>query len=414
MEADPSDRITVVIFGKRKDNLNVDRLFSNKEVPEYEEKELSVYNFLGDEDLDKIEREIKPNVYVTFGKWERFSCLNVAPYNIRRKWLNFKWDEDLALVGRKAFNLYCKNCFDPPADYPLISAITGAYRTGGKIFRVLESLREQSYKNWEWIIYDDSDDNGETFSLLESVRSLDHRVKIFKSDLRSGRIGQVKRNGFALASGDYLCEIDHDDKVTADCFKWLVQTFEKYPDVGMAYTDCTEFIEATGECVNYGDDYAFGYGSYRKEFHNGREFLVTNYPNLNQYTIRHIVGVANHVRCWRSSTYHAIGGHNPQLHVADDYELIVRTFLKSRIAHIPKLGYIQYVNNDASNTTDKRRPEIQRLVRMVSGYYDKQIHERLLELGLPDDLWIENEGRSQLYDRPTPPSDKHACIIADV
>jgi hypothetical protein len=100
--------------------------------------------------------------------------------------------------------------------------------------------------------------------------------------------------------------------------------------------------------------------------------------------------------------------------VADDYELIVRTFLKSRIAHIPKLGYIQYVNNDASNTTDKRRPEIQRLVRMVSGYYDKQIHERLLELGLPDDLWIENEGRSQLYDRPTPPSDKHACIIADV
>ena len=407
-EYNPSDRVCVVVFGSP-----IESLRSTPEDIPYEELFFTVKNYIDDSDLDKIERDISPNVYITFGDYTKFKKLNSAPFNIRKKWMNFKDGEDLTLVGQAVFERFRINCFEPPSEYPLISAVTCAYKSGSKIFRLLDSLQEQSYQNWEWIIYDDSDDNYETFDSLVNLSKLDSRVKVFKGHKNSGRIGQVKKRAFSLASGDYLCEIDHDDELTKDCLLWLVNTFIKYPDVGMAYTDCAEYIEATGECVNYGDDFAFGFGSYRTEVYKNRKYLVTNYPRINQHTIRHIVGVANHVRCWRASTYRNLGGHNEKLHVADDYELILRTFLNSRIAHIPKFGYIQYLNSDSSNTTDRRRPEIQRLVRMIQEYYDKQIHDRLISLGLPDDLWNPKTQSSERY-RKVADSFAHGCIISDV
>lgn len=407
-EYNPSDRICVVVFG-----LEIENLRSTPEDVPYEEVSFTVKNYTDDSDLDKIERDISPNVYITFGDYTKFKKLSSAPFKIRKKWMNFKNGEDLALVGQAVFERFRINCFEPPSQYPLISAVTCAYKSGSKIFRLLDSLQEQSYQNWEWVIYDDSDDNYETFDSLVNLSKLDSRVKVFKGHKNSGRIGQVKKRAFSLASGDYLCEIDHDDELTKDCLLWLVNTFSKYPDVGMAYTDCAEYIESTGECVDYGNDFAFGFGSYRTEVYKNRKYLVTNYPRINQHTIRHIVGVANHVRCWRASTYHNLGGHNENLHVADDYELILRTFLHSRIAHIPKFGYIQYLNSDNSNTTDRRRPEIQRLVRMIQEHYDKQIHDRLISLGLPDDLWNPKTQSSERY-RTVPNSSSHGCIISDV
>lgn len=407
MQYHPSDRICAVSFGKK-----IPELITHPDAPQWLENKITVFNFDTDENLRAIEKAYKPNAYITFGDWRKYGFLAAAPFNIRKKWINISKDIPLNHLGARVMDLYRRMCFSPNKTKPLISVITPTYKSKDKILRPLGSLLEQSYKNWEWILYDDSDDDDETYKLLCKIAETDHRIKVFKSDQRSGRIGEVKRNAFMLASGDYLCELDHDDILTADCLSWIAASFDKYPEVGMCYTDCTEFIEATGECVNYGE-YAFGYGGYRTESYKGRDYLTMNYPRLNQKTIRHIVGVPNHVRCWRSSLYHEIGGHNSNLHVADDYDLIVRTFLKSRICHIPKLGYIQYCNSDQSNTTDLRRPEIQRIVEMVRKNYDEQIHLRLLELGLPDNVWDDNLKQGDPH-KEIPLCDKHGCVIADI
>jgi hypothetical protein len=102
---------------------------------------------------------------------------------------------------------------------------------------------------------------------------------------------------------------------------------------------------------------------------------VTNYPPINATTLSHIVGVPNHFRAWRRAAYHAAGGHSPGLFVADDYELILRTFLATRFCHIQKLGYIQHETTGV-NSQDSRRPEIQRLVRWIWGAYRAQVVER--------------------------------------
>ena len=407
MVYEPSDRICAVSFGKILPDLK-----SCTQSPEWQEDQITVFNFELDNNLDAIEKTYKPNAYLTFGDWRKHINLSEAPFEIRKKWLSFSEDETLEEVGVKVYNFYKNFCFHPNKKHPLVSVITPTYKPSDKIFRPLNSLLEQNYKNWEWILYDDSDDDGKTFDFLSKIASTDHRIKVYKSDRRSGRIGQVKKNAFSLGSGDYLCELDHDDSLTENCLSWIVASFDKYQEAGMCYTDCAEYIELTGECTNYGA-YAYGYGKYRDEVYKGIKYSVMDYPRLNQKTIRHIVGVPNHVRCWRSSTYHAIGGHNPNLHVADDYELIVKTFLHSRVCHIPKLGYIQYANSDHSNTTDRRRPEIQRLVEMIKSNYDQQIHDRLIELGLPDDVWNEHFKFGDPH-LEVPMCDKHACIISEV
>jgi hypothetical protein len=115
----------------------------------------------------------------------------------------------------------------------------------------------------------------------------------------------------------------------------------------------------------------------------------------NSVTIRHIVSAPNHLRAWRRSVYDALGGHSPLFHVADDYELCVRTFLHTRMVRIESVGYIQYYNA-TGNTQRVRNKDIQRLVRAVKESYDRRIHERFLDLGVEDFAWNEGRGSADL------------------
>jgi hypothetical protein len=103
--------------------------------------------------------------------------------------------------------------------------------------------------------------------------------------------------------------------------------------------------------------------------------------------MRHIVGVPNHVRAWRREEYERIGGHAPEIHVADDYEILVRTFLHTRMVHVKRFGYLQYLQRDGGNTQRRRNKEIQRLVRVFHQRYEAEIHERFVALGVDDFIW---------------------------
>ena len=116
--------------------------------------------------------------------------------------------------------------------------------------------------------------------------------------------------------------------------------------------------------------------------------MVTNAPDINAKTIRHIVSVPNHIRAWTRDAYYASGGHNADVHVCDDYELVLRTFLTTRMVHIQRFGYILYFNNASSgNTQWQRNTEIQRLVKYFRARYNDAIHERFVDLGVDDYIW---------------------------
>jgi glycosyltransferase involved in cell wall biosynthesis len=343
-----------------------------------------------DENLERALVEHHPQVIVTFGDVRSYKRLWNAPIEIRKRWLNFDKPIDPLKLGSSILSCYAINATGRIfGELPLMSIITPTYRTGRKIFRPFNSLMQQTYKNWEWVIFDDSMDDDKTYNEMCHLAKQDHRISVYKAHRHCGVIGELKRRAAMLSKGDYIVELDHDDELTHECLDYVIEAFKQFNDAGFAYGDCAEIYD-DGRNRTYGR-WAFDYGSYRKEIYDGRELFVTNYPNINSKTIRHIVGVPNHVRAWRKDDYFVIGGHGSDVHVADDYELLLRTFLYTPMIKIPKLTYIQYHNrNGGGNTQMSRNAEIQRLVRQFSHHYNKEIHDRFMELGVDDFIWAEN------------------------
>ena len=347
---------------------------------------MNVLSIENDRRIDKVLSEFNPDAIVTLGTdYNKFHKLSLKSLDIRRRWIHF--DEVNPTLGGSSY--YCASMYMLGTDEnePLISFFTPIYNTGDKLYRTYESVKNQTYTNWEWVLVNDSSDCGRTLKVAEDIAKSDSRIKVYDFREKSkGIVGESKYRAAALSKGKYLMELDHDDYLTEDAGKLMVKAFKDYPDCKFVYSDAAEIYE-NHSCIKYGDGFAFGYGTYRTEEYNGRSYDVANTCNINPLTIRHIVGVPNHFRAWDREFYHKIGGHNRRLTIADDYEILIRTFLNTRMVRIPKLLYLQYYHD--SNTQNATRADIQRRVRSIRDFYNEKIKNRFQELGLED--WAYNE-----------------------
>lgn len=330
----------------------------------------------------------KPDAVLTIGQEDSFENLWNAPLEFRKMWINLEELDENA--GEKIYEAAMFNMMENTKRY-LVSFFTPIYNTKYKLYKTYESLRNQTYSNWEWVLVNDSTDGGLTLKIAEQIAKTDPRVKVYDFREKSGGlIGEVKYRAACMAKGEILAELDHDDYLTPDCAEYLMRAADKHKDVGFFYSDCVESREDHSAII-YGEGFGCGYGAYKKEEALGRIYDVSIAPNINPKTIRHIVGIPNHIRAWRRDVYFLAGGHCRNLTIADDYELIIRTFLVTKMMRIPKLLYVQYFYNDGNemNTQDLTRSDIQRRVKTIARIYNTTIKKRFEELGKED--WAFNE-----------------------
>jgi glycosyltransferase involved in cell wall biosynthesis len=383
-------------------------LRSSPTPPETETAELECHCFPNDRDLESLLVRQKPHVLISVGDIKDFPFLLAAPFEIRRRWLHYPDLNDLDKIGSDAFYCYMAVCIDKRSEEPLVSIFTPAYRSGSRFIRALNSVLAQHYTNWEWVVWDDSDDDGATAGMIRQLAGKDQRITLITPQAHSGVIGEVKYNACMASHGDILVEFDHDDEFTPDALIHVVNAWRKYPECGFFYSDFAE-VDARMQPLRYPDGWGYGYGSYRNENYRGTVLTVANAPNINAKTIRGLIAAPNHLRAWRRDIYLSLGGHNRLLHVADDMDLMIRTFLVTRMLRIPKLCYLQYQEGD--NTQRIRNKDIQRHVRWLKWKYDAQIHERFVALGVDDWIWNEQEKYSDLA-TPNPPVEPAASLIA--
>ena len=86
----------------------------------------------------------------------------------------------------------------------------------------------------------------------------------------------------------------------------------------------------------------------------------------------------DHVRAWRTSVYKEMGGHNINLEVCDDHELMIRTYLKTKMHHIPEALYVYRITGD--NTWLERNAKIQTETVNLCHKYAMQLAERDADL----------------------------------
>ena len=239
------------------------------------------------------------------------------------------------------------------------SIITATHLKNAFLDELFDSIKNQTYDNWEWILF--LNGGAKTNQINASIRN-DGRVKIYESTDDNSCVGFNKNKAFHLGTGDVLVEVDHDDILTTDCLFELNKAFED-KSVGFVYSD-DAIYHMKEEPLPFRADCGWTY--YKYDW-NGKPLLAHNSFKPTSRSISYIWYAPDHVRAWRKDVYVAIGGHNPELDICDDHELLIRTYLNTNMYHIPKVLYIYRITGE--NTWLERNAAIQTRTRELFNKY---------------------------------------------
>ncbi len=93
----------------------------------------------------------------------------------------------------------------------LVSIVTPMYNGASLVRQTIDSVRNQTYRNWEMIIVDDcSPDDGLGEAVVREVMDIDPRIQFVPLSVNKGSSG-ARNKGIECASGEYLALLDADD-----------------------------------------------------------------------------------------------------------------------------------------------------------------------------------------------------------
>lgn len=241
------------------------------------------------------------------------------------------------------------------------------------LLELYDTIRSQSYHYWEWVLYLN---NKCVIENIPDIIKNDPKVKIFRTEDVNSNVGAVKKEAFSLGTGDVLVEVDHDDLLTPDCLEELNKAYQD-ESVGFVYSDGA-VLHMQDEFVPYSVDHGWTYRIFNWK---GKELYAMNSFAPSSQSLGYIWYAPDHVRSWRKTTYNEVGGHNPDLSICDDHELCIRTYLHSKMAHIPKVLYIYRISGD--NTWLARSEAIQIKTVELQRQYARALAEKdAVERGL--------------------------------
>lgn len=236
------------------------------------------------------------------------------------------------------------------------SIISPSHKNTPYLQELYESLVAQTYGNWEWILWlNGKFDRKKLSAEIEN----DKRVKIYQCKEKNPNVGFHKNRAFHLGTGDILVELDHDDMLTPDCLGELNKAYQDQ-EIGFVFSDVAIYDD---NFVPYLAEH--GWTNYTYKFRHKDLYVMNSWRPTSQ-SLAFIWYSPDHVRSWRKNVYRQIGGHNVDLSICDDHELMIRTYLNTKMFHIKKPLYIYRVYGD--NTYLERNSQIQ--TKTVDLYYE--------------------------------------------
>lgn len=238
------------------------------------------------------------------------------------------------------------------------------------IQELYESIKAQTYADWEWIIHLNG---GITIKDLPAEISADLKVKIYEDtpcDL-SPNVGYQKNKAFHLGTGDILVEVDHDDILIETCLAELAEAYRD-PEIGFVYSD-DAILADNFTPFNESNGWTWEWFEWK-----GKKLIVHHSFPPSAASISMIFFAPDHVRSWRADVYRQVGGHDVNLSILDDQDLMIRTYMVTRFKYIPKVLYIYRVHGD--NTWIERNEAIQTGTWAMFNMWQQALAERDADL----------------------------------
>lgn len=230
-----------------------------------------------------------------------------------------------------------------------ISVITAHWGgTNPFIEQAYQSLRAQTFSDWEWIVV--TNNGGE----LPGYIRKDERVEAINCT-EEMTVGGYKRLACMNATSDYIAELDADDMLTPDCLEEVVKVFEENDDVCFVYSNSAHFKDQTWENEKYSEYWGW---KWREFEYKGHTLYEMRGFEATPTSMRMIYWAPNHIRAWREKDYWAIGGHDVELNLGDDFDLCCRFYLHGEMRLIDKCLYLYRVHEN--NTCVVRNEDVQK------------------------------------------------------
>ncbi len=132
---------------------------------------------------------------------------------------------------------------------PKVSIIVPVYNVENYLERCINSLRNQTLRDIEIILVDDSSTDS-SLEICNKMAMEDSRIKVIHKV--NGGAGLARNEALRIATGEYIGFLDSDDFVEEDMFKTLYDKAEKYSSdlvmSGVLFVDGNMFSKE-GECI---------------------------------------------------------------------------------------------------------------------------------------------------------------------
>lgn len=184
---------------------------------------------------------------------------------------------------------------------PLISVIMPVYNRENYVAKAIESVLNQTYRNFEFIIIDDGSTDS-SVNIIENYAEQDDRIKLTCNKENKG-IYFSRNLGNSLSKGEFIAVMDSDDICLPARFEKQLEYFVSHPNIDVLGTQSVEIDHNGNRLQN--NKYPLTYGQVRWDLIFGRSLC---HPSL----------------MLRKNCFDKSGIKYAEKQVSQDYDLLVR------------------------------------------------------------------------------------------
>ena len=126
-----------------------------------------------------------------------------------------------------------------PGGSPLVSIITPYYNAGRYFEQTFNSVMNQTFPWFEWIIVDDGSTDEQSVRILEDFSSRDKRIRTFRKE--NGGISTARNLGIRQAGTDIVIPLDADDQIEPTYVETQYWALYYNPDYDWSYSNNVGF-----------------------------------------------------------------------------------------------------------------------------------------------------------------------------
>lgn len=209
------------------------------------------------------------------------------------------------------------------------------------------SVLNQTFGDWEWCIVDDAASTSRYASVLEDLARTDPRIRVLRRESNGGIVA-ASNDALALASGFFVCLLDHDDALALDALENVHRVLSSDDEIDYLYTDEDKI-----------DDDGNHYDTFEKPDWSPERLRGQNY--------------CCHLSVLRRDLVAEIGGFRSGFDGSQDYDLVLRTSERARkISHIPLVLYHwRAIQGSTARSSDEKPFALEAATRAVQSHLDR-------------------------------------------